>query len=191
MNRPAQILELAWDLRGRTQPVRGQDRVHLSGLLKNTADTNLLLARRSGHRAPPWEVCHVQEPSSRPPRPRPAPALRGPYPRLFSTVVSQPNFWINHNRLPQVAPFTELLLARGANPVARTSLRKQMHPGYGEDAMHVYRDVTPNSWGEQFRFKKLVSEPTMRLIAERIRLHEPPTARRLTQGCRRVKIDPR
>jgi hypothetical protein len=39
---------------------------------------------------------------------------------LFSTVVSQPNFWMN--------------------------------------------------------LKKLVSEPAMRLIAERIRLHEPPTA---------------
>jgi hypothetical protein len=100
----------------------------------------------------------------------------GGHTALFLTVVSQPNFWMNHNGLPQVAPFTELLLARGANPVARASLRKQMHPGYGEDSMREYREVTPISWGEQFRFKKLVSEPAMRLIAESIRLHEPPRA---------------
>ena len=91
----------------------------------------------------------------------------GGHTALFSTVVSQPNFWLNHNHLPQVAPFTELLLDRGANPNARASLRKQLHPGYYEDPMREYRDVTPLSWGERFTFKKLVSEPAMKLIAER------------------------
>jgi hypothetical protein len=34
--------------------------------------------------------------------------------------------------------------------------------------MHEFRDVTPLEWGERFHFKKLVSEPAMRLIAERM-----------------------
>lgn len=91
----------------------------------------------------------------------------GGHTALFSTVVSQPNFWMNHNRLPQVAPFTELFLDRGADPNIRVSLRKQIHPGYYEDPMREYRDVTPLSWGQRFTFKKLVSEPAMRLIAAR------------------------
>jgi hypothetical protein len=91
----------------------------------------------------------------------------GGHTALFSTVVSQPNFWMNHNHLPQVAPFTELLLDRGANPNARASLRKQIHPGYYEDPMREYRDVTPLSWGQRFTFKKLVSEAAMKLIADR------------------------
>ena len=91
----------------------------------------------------------------------------GGHTALFSTVVSQPNFWMNHNHLPQVAPFTELLLERDANPNARASLRKQIHPGYYEDPMREYRDVTPLSWGQRFTFKKLVSEPAMKLIADR------------------------
>jgi hypothetical protein len=91
----------------------------------------------------------------------------GGHTALFATVVSQPNFWMNHNELPQVAPFTELLLAHGADPNARASLRKQLHPGYGEDTMHEFRDVTPLGWGKQFHRKIFVSEPAMKLIAER------------------------
>ncbi|MBX3117689.1 MAG: hypothetical protein KF784_01390 [Fimbriimonadaceae bacterium] len=90
----------------------------------------------------------------------------GGHTALFSTVVSQPNFWMNHNKLPQVAPFTELLLKHGADPNVRASLRKQLHPGYGEDWMHEYRDVTPLSWGEQFHSQIFVSLPAMRLIEE-------------------------
>jgi hypothetical protein len=74
---------------------------------------------------------------------------------------------MNYGRQPQVAPFTELLLAHGADPNARASLRKQLHPGYGADTLHEYRDVTPLSWGERFHNKLFVSEPAMRLIAER------------------------
>jgi ankyrin repeat protein len=91
----------------------------------------------------------------------------GGHTALFATVVSQPNFWMNHNSLPQIAPFTELLLQHGANPNARASLRKQLHPGYGEDTMHEFRDVTPLSWGRRFHRKEFVSEPAMKLIAER------------------------
>jgi hypothetical protein len=88
----------------------------------------------------------------------------GGHTALFATVVSQPNFWMNHNDLPQLAPFTELLLTHGANPNACASLRKQLHPGYGEEEMHEYRNVTPLSWGQQFHRKVFVSEPAMKLI---------------------------
>jgi hypothetical protein len=90
----------------------------------------------------------------------------GGHTALFATVVSQPNFWMNYQKREQVAPFTELLLSRGADPNARASLRKQLHPGYGEDWLHEYRDVTPLSWGEQFHNQIFVSKPALRLIEE-------------------------
>jgi hypothetical protein len=91
----------------------------------------------------------------------------GGHTALFATVVSQPNFWMNYRGLAQVAPFTQLLLDNGADPNARASLRKQLHPGYGEDTMHEYRDITPLSWGQRFHKKVFVSEPAMRLIVDR------------------------
>lgn len=87
---------------------------------------------------------------------------------LFATVVSQPAFWMNYRKGPQVAPFAELLLDHGAEPNVRASLRKQLHPGYGEDWMHEYRDVTPLEWGERFHNQVFVSRPAMRRIAERM-----------------------
>lgn len=91
----------------------------------------------------------------------------GGHTALFSTVVSQPNFWMNHMQKPQIASFTKLLLDHGADPNARASLRKQLHPGYGEDTMHEYRDVTPLSWGRRFHRRIFVSEPAMQWIVER------------------------
>jgi ankyrin repeat protein len=91
----------------------------------------------------------------------------GGHTALFATVVSQPNFWMNYGSRPQEALFAQLLLDHGADPNVRASLRKQLHPGYGEDTMHEYRDVTPLSWGERFHNKIFVSQPAMRLIAER------------------------
>jgi hypothetical protein len=88
----------------------------------------------------------------------------GGHTALFATVVSQPNFWMNYNDLPKIAPFTELLLQHGANPNARASLRKQLNPGYGEETIIECRDVTPLSWGQQFRKKVFVSEPAMQRI---------------------------
>lgn len=95
----------------------------------------------------------------------------GGHTALFGTVVSQPNFWMNYGAgKPQVAPFAELFLGHGADPNARASLRKQLHPGYGPrydvDTMYEYRDITPLSWGQRFHAKVFVSEPAMRLIAE-------------------------
>ena len=95
----------------------------------------------------------------------------GGHTALFCTVVSQPNFWMNYQSKAQVAPFTELLLDHGADPNARASLRKQLHPGYGPkydvETMYEYREVTPLSWGKRFHAKVFVSEPAMRLIVER------------------------
>ncbi len=91
----------------------------------------------------------------------------GGHTALFATVVTQPNFWMNHNDGVRDAPFTRLLLERGADPNARASLRKQLHPGYGPDMLHEYRDVTPLAWGRRFHRQIFVSEPAMQLIVER------------------------
>jgi len=90
----------------------------------------------------------------------------GGHTALFASVVSQPNFWTNYQRRPPEARFTQLLLHHGADPNARASLRKQLHPGYGEDVLHEYRDVTPLAWGRRFHRQVFVSEPAMRLIEE-------------------------
>jgi hypothetical protein len=92
----------------------------------------------------------------------------GGHTALFSTVVSQMNFWMNYGAGgPKEARFTQLLLDYGANPHVRASLRKKLHPGYGEDVLREYRDVTPLSWGARFHNKLFVSEPSMRLIEQR------------------------
>lgn len=84
---------------------------------------------------------------------------------LFNTVVSQPNFWMNYGkRGPFTAPFTELLLAHGAEPNVRASLWKRLHPGHGDSRRHDYRDVTALSWGQRFHDPIFVSEPAMRMI---------------------------
>lgn len=95
----------------------------------------------------------------------------GGHTALFGTVVSQPNFWMNYTRQPLVAPFTELLLERGADPNVRASLKKKLHPGYAPrydvETTYKYRDVTPLGWGRQFHAKVFVNEVAMRLIEER------------------------
>ncbi len=94
----------------------------------------------------------------------------GGHTSLFCTVVSQPNFWMNYQGRDQSAPFTELLLANGADPNIRASLRKKLHPGYAPrydtETLFEYRNVTPLGWGEQFHAKVFVSEPAMLLIAQ-------------------------
>jgi len=93
----------------------------------------------------------------------------GGHTALFGTVVSQPNFWMNYqDRGPYEAPFTQLLLERGANPHIRASLRKKLHEGYAPkydtENTYEYRDVTALEWGRQFHAKVFVSEPAMKLI---------------------------
>jgi hypothetical protein len=92
----------------------------------------------------------------------------GGYTALFSTVVSQRNFWVNYGKgQPDEARFTRLLLERGADPTVRASLRARLEEGHGGGPLREYRDVTPIGWGEQFHAQIFVSRESLRLIAAR------------------------
>ena len=85
---------------------------------------------------------------------------------LFNAVVAQPHFWTNFRKQPDEAHFARLLLGFGAAPNARASLRKKLHPGYGPDILHEYRDVTPLAWGQRFHKQVFVSQEALRLVRE-------------------------
>jgi ankyrin repeat protein len=92
----------------------------------------------------------------------------GGYTALFSTVVSQHNFWVNYKKgQPDEARFTKLLLDRGANPNARASLRHRFEDGHGGGPLRDYRDVTPLGWAARFPQKVFVSRESMRLVEAR------------------------
>ena len=92
----------------------------------------------------------------------------GGYTALFSTVVSQPNFWVNYGKgKPDEARFTRLLLERGADPNVRASLRARLGEGHGGGPLHEYPDVTPLSWGQRYHGRIFVSKESMRLVEER------------------------
>jgi ankyrin repeat protein len=92
----------------------------------------------------------------------------GGYTALFSTVVSQRNFWVNYGKgQPDEARFTRLLLDRGADPNVRASLRQRLEEGHGGGPLREYRDVTPLGWGEQFSAKIFVSREALRLVGAR------------------------
>jgi len=89
----------------------------------------------------------------------------GGYTALFSTAVSQRNFWVNYGKgEPDEARFTRLLLERGADPNVRASLRHRLEEGHGGGPLREYRNVTPLGWGEQFHARIFVSKETLRLI---------------------------
>jgi ankyrin repeat protein len=89
----------------------------------------------------------------------------GGYTALFSTVVSQRNFWVNYGKgEPDEARFTRLLLDRGADPNLRASIRQRLEEGHGGGPLREYRDVTPLGWGDQFYAPIFVSRETLRLI---------------------------
>jgi hypothetical protein len=96
----------------------------------------------------------------------------GGHTALFCTVVSQPNYWMNRTTQSPAAPFTQLLLDRGADPNVRASLRKKLHPGYAGrfdvENTYEYRNVTAVEWGRQFHAKVFVSEPAIALIEAKI-----------------------
>jgi Ankyrin repeat len=92
----------------------------------------------------------------------------GGYTALFSTVVSQRNFWVNYGKgQPDEARFTRLLLDRGADPNVRATLRARLEEGHGGGPLREYRDVTPITWGEHFHAKIFVSRESLRLIEAR------------------------
>lgn len=73
---------------------------------------------------------------------------------LFNSVVSQAGFWMNYKKgwtnRPEDARFTELLLARGADPNTRTSIRMRLGSGHGDPRIREFKDVTPLSWARRF-----------------------------------------
>ena len=92
----------------------------------------------------------------------------GGYTALFSTVVSQRNFWVNHGQgQPDQARLTRLLLDRGAQPDVRASIRARLEEGHGGGPRREYRNVTPLGWGEQYHAKIFVSRESCRLIEAR------------------------
>ena len=89
----------------------------------------------------------------------------GGYTALYSTVVSQHNFWVNYGKgQPDEARFTRLLLNRGADPNIRASVRARLEEGHGGGPLREYRNVTPLGWGEQYHARIFVSKKSMRLI---------------------------
>ena len=92
----------------------------------------------------------------------------GGYTALFSTVVSQRNFWVNYGKgQPDEARFTRLLLDRGAKPTVRASLRARLEEGHGGGPLREYRDVTPLGWGNQYHARIFVSRESLRLVEAR------------------------
>jgi Ankyrin repeat len=92
----------------------------------------------------------------------------GGYTALFSTVVSQHNFWVNYGKgRPDDARFTQLLLDRGADPNRAASLRARLEEGHGGGPVREYRGVTPLAWGEQYHSKIFVSRESLRLVEAR------------------------
>jgi hypothetical protein len=92
----------------------------------------------------------------------------GGYTALYSTVVSQHNFWVNYGKgQPDQARFTRLLLDRGADPNIRASLRARLEEGHGGGPLREYRDVTPLGWGELYHARIFVSRESLRLIEAR------------------------
>ena len=92
----------------------------------------------------------------------------GGYTALFSTVVSQQNFWVNYGKgQPDHAAFTRLLLERGADVNVRASLRAGLEQGHGGGPIREYSDVTPLGWGERYDAKIFVSRESLRLIEAR------------------------
>jgi hypothetical protein len=92
----------------------------------------------------------------------------GGYTALYSTVVSQRNFWVNYGKgEPDEARFTRLLLDGGADPNIRASLRAGLEAGHGGGPLREYRDVTPLGWGEQYPARIFVSAESLRLVEAR------------------------
>ena len=92
----------------------------------------------------------------------------GGYTALYSTVVSQHNFWVNYGKgRPDDASFSRLLLDSGADPNIRASLRARLEEGHGGGSLREYRDVTALGWGERYDAKIFVSRESLRLIEAR------------------------
>jgi len=92
----------------------------------------------------------------------------GGHTALFGSVVSQAGFWINYPRVqpPKTgdARFTELLLARGADPNLRASIRMRLGEGHGDTRLREFRDVTPLSWGRRFALEQVPNDKPREIL---------------------------
>ncbi len=83
----------------------------------------------------------------------------GGHTALFGCVVSQP-YRCGRDR---DAAMARLLLAHGADPRVRASLRKRLR-FVADETEHEYRDVTPLAWGERFHDQDWVNREAMKWI---------------------------
>jgi hypothetical protein len=77
---------------------------------------------------------------------------------LFNCVVSQPYRCGNEDDT-----MARLLLAHGANPNARASLRKELR-GAPDETLHTYPNVTPLTWGTRFHDQAFVNPQVLHLL---------------------------
>jgi ankyrin repeat protein len=80
---------------------------------------------------------------------------------LFNTVVCLGGGRNRHSE------FAKLLLARGADPTVRASLRKALQ-GSDDDSLHEYHDVTAIEWGERFHVRSIVNELALDVIRRHV-----------------------
>ena len=90
----------------------------------------------------------------------------GGYTPLFGAVVCYANFWGNYRGEAPDTRFAKLLLDHGADVNVRASIRRMFEED-GKKICKEFRDLTPLSWGDAYPAKILVSQPAMRMIAER------------------------
>ncbi len=83
----------------------------------------------------------------------------GGHTALFGCVVSQP-YRVGRRRDDG---FARLLLAHGADPTLRASLRKRLR-FVADETLHEYRNVTAVEWGQRFHDPAWVSGPALRAI---------------------------
>lgn len=81
----------------------------------------------------------------------------GGHTALHGAVVSYPAFWD-----PQIKEIAQVLLAHGADPGLRASIRHEV--GWGEQGVRVYHNVTPVEYGEQFIEPRFVSQAAIGMI---------------------------
>jgi hypothetical protein len=76
---------------------------------------------------------------------------------LFNTMVTL------YGGRPRHGEFVKLLLAQGADPSVRASLRKAMRDS-DDESEHQYHQVTALEWGERFHDRSMVNEVALDVL---------------------------
>jgi ankyrin repeat protein len=87
---------------------------------------------------------------------------------LFHAVVCYLNFWANYRDEKGDPTFAQVLLALGADPNARASLRETLWEGnpWAPVGERTHRQLTPLAWGAEYHKRIVVNTSAMTLIAE-------------------------